>query len=118
MAGHVQPRATEAIGRRGFLRTGVATVVGTAALGASLSGTDVSATDAMQIAKRPFGRTGLELPILGYGGAALPKAWLNPLTTEQRVELVRYHLHPGASRLAGGVLGPALRHGCDAEAEG
>lgn len=95
MAGHVQPRATEAIGRRDFLRTGVATVVGTAALGASLSGTDVSATDAMQIAKRPFGKTGLELPILGYGGAALPKAWLNPLTTEQRVELVRYAYDQG-----------------------
>ena len=90
MTEHVQPRATEAIGRRDFLRTGVATVVGTAALGASLSGTDVSATDPMQIAKRPFGRTGLDLPILGYGGAALPKAWLNPLSLEHRIELVRY----------------------------
>jgi len=28
---------------------------------------------------RTLGNTGLKLPILGYGGAALPKAWLNLL---------------------------------------
>ena len=39
---------------------------------------------------RTFGKTGLKLPILGYGGAALPKAWLNPLSHEERVALVRY----------------------------
>jgi hypothetical protein len=39
------------------------------------------------IPTRTLGKTGLKLPILGYCGAALPKAWLNPLTTEQRVEL-------------------------------
>ena len=39
---------------------------------------------------RTLGRTGLKLPILGYGGAALPKAWRNPLSHEDRVELVRH----------------------------
>jgi predicted aldo/keto reductase-like oxidoreductase len=39
---------------------------------------------------RPLGKTGLKLPILGYGGAALPKAWRNPLSYEERVALVRY----------------------------
>ena len=28
--------------------------------------------------------------MLGYGGAALPKAWLNPLSLEDRIQLVRY----------------------------
>jgi len=39
---------------------------------------------------RVFGKTGLRLPILAFGGAALPKAWNNPLSLEKRVELVRY----------------------------
>jgi len=42
------------------------------------------------IATRTLGKTGLKLPILGFGGAALPKAWLNPLSHEDRVALVRY----------------------------
>jgi len=37
-----------------------------------------------------LGKTGLKLPLLGYGGAALPKVWLNPLSHEDRVALVRY----------------------------
>ncbi len=41
------------------------------------------------IPTRVFGKTGVKLPILGYGGAALPKAWGNPLSTEDRVKLVR-----------------------------
>jgi len=43
-----------------------------------------------EIPTRMIGRTGVKLPILGYGGAALPKTWLNPLSTEDRVKLVRY----------------------------
>ncbi len=39
---------------------------------------------------RTLGKTGLKLPILGYGGAALPKVWGNPLSREDRVELVRH----------------------------
>ena len=42
------------------------------------------------IPTRTFGKTSLKLPILGYGGAALPKAWLNPLSYEDRLALVRY----------------------------
>jgi predicted aldo/keto reductase-like oxidoreductase len=42
------------------------------------------------IPMRTLGKTGLKLPILGYGGAALPKAWRNPLSHEDRVALVRY----------------------------
>ncbi len=42
------------------------------------------------IPARAFGTTGMKLPILGYGGAALPKQWGNPLSVEDRVKLVRY----------------------------
>jgi predicted aldo/keto reductase-like oxidoreductase len=42
-----------------------------------------------------LGRTGLRLPILGYGGAALPSAWGNTLSIEARVELVRYAYDQG-----------------------
>lgn len=41
-------------------------------------------------ATRPFGKTGLSLPILGFGGAALPTAWGNPMSTDDRVRLVRH----------------------------
>lgn len=39
---------------------------------------------------RTLGKTGRRLPILGFGGTALPKRWLNPLSYEDRVKLVRY----------------------------
>ncbi len=39
---------------------------------------------------RVLGKTGVELPILGYGGAALPKKSGNPLSTKDRVKLVRH----------------------------
>ncbi len=42
------------------------------------------------IPSQTLGKTGLKLPILGYGGAALPKVWLNPLSREDRAALVRY----------------------------
>jgi len=44
---------------------------------------------------RTLGKTGLKVPILGYGGAALPKAWRNPLSYEDRLKLVRYALDQG-----------------------
>ena len=47
------------------------------------------------IPTRAFGKTGHKLPILGYGGAALPKKWGNPLSLEDRVKLVRYAYDSG-----------------------
>jgi len=44
---------------------------------------------------RTLGKTGLKLPILGYGGAALPKAWRSPLSYEERVKLVRHAFDRG-----------------------
>jgi predicted aldo/keto reductase-like oxidoreductase len=42
------------------------------------------------ITSRILGKTKMKLPILGYGGAALPKVWLNPLSLEDRIKLVCY----------------------------
>jgi predicted aldo/keto reductase-like oxidoreductase len=68
----------------------VAAAIGSAAAGCGVAPAGEPATDPKPIATRPFGKTGRELPILAYGGAALPKTWLNPLSTEDRVKLVRY----------------------------
>jgi predicted aldo/keto reductase-like oxidoreductase len=80
-------------GRREFLRTATqvaATVAVSHGLAAAAAEKEPSGPSVGTIPSRTLGKTGLKLPLLGYGGAALPKAWLNPLTTEQRVELVRY----------------------------
>lgn len=92
---HSKKRAVETVGRRDFLKTGVVAVVGSAATGSGVHAAGASTTDSTQIATRPFGKTGRKLPILGYGGAALPKVWGNPLSTEDRVELVRYAYRRG-----------------------
>ncbi len=88
-------RQPQTVDRRDFLKTGMVAAVGTAAAstGAVASGESTSNTE--PIATRPFGKTGWKLPILAYGGAALPKAWLNPLSTEDRVKLVRYAYDQG-----------------------
>lgn len=44
---------------------------------------------------RTLGKTRLKLPILGYGGAGLPKKWRNPLSLEDRVTLVRHAYDSG-----------------------
>ncbi|HJN14483.1 MAG TPA: aldo/keto reductase, partial [Armatimonadota bacterium] len=46
-------------------------------------------TQSGTIPTRVLGRTGVEVPILGFGGAALPAKWGNALSTEDRVKLVR-----------------------------
>jgi len=81
------------LGRRKFLKT-AAQVAAAAAVSAevvSAGSPKEEKIDAVDtIPTRTFGKTGLKLPILGYGGAALPKVWGNPLSTEDRVKLVRY----------------------------
>jgi predicted aldo/keto reductase-like oxidoreductase len=42
------------------------------------------------IPTRMLGKTGVKLPILGYGGAGLVTVWGSPLSLEDRVKLVRY----------------------------
>jgi predicted aldo/keto reductase-like oxidoreductase len=78
--------------RRKFLKT-VTRVAATGAVpvGVVSAGSQKKRIDVdVAIPIRTLGRTGVKLPILGYGGAALPKAWGNPLSTEDRIKLVRY----------------------------
>lgn len=84
---------TQNLGRREFLKMATRTAAAVAVCDAT---TPAAAPEqrqggsAISIPTRTLGKTGLKLPILGYGGAALPKTWLNPLSREDRVALVRY----------------------------
>jgi len=55
----------------------------------------VHAGEEVSIPVRVLGKTGLKLPLLGFGGAALPTAWGNPLSVDDRVTLVRYAYRRG-----------------------
>jgi predicted aldo/keto reductase-like oxidoreductase len=86
------------LGRREFLKK-AAQAVATAAICEGMTPATVRAETPGQspgtIPTLTLGKTGLNLPILGYGGAALPRAWLNPLSREDRVGLVRYAYDQG-----------------------
>ena len=91
-------RKVNRIGRREFLkRVAKTAVIGAAATnlarGAVPKDKQIKLTD--KIPSRVLGKTGVELPILGYGGAALPKEWGNPLSYEDRIKLVRYAYDSG-----------------------
>lgn len=74
--------------RRDFMMKGAqaaaaaaATVLGTNAASATVpKDKKITLTDA--VPTRVLGKTKVELPMLGYGGAALPKKWGNTLSTE------------------------------------
>jgi predicted aldo/keto reductase-like oxidoreductase len=73
----------------------MAAVVSAAGAASVASAAGEAPTESQPLATRPFGKTGRELPILGFGGGALPKVWGNPLSNEDRVELVRYAYERG-----------------------
>jgi uncharacterized protein len=79
--------------RRDFLKK-TAQAAAAAAVSASLVSTaapDEKKTEpAESIPIRTLGKTGLRVPILGYGGAGLPTKWFNPLSREERVALLHY----------------------------
>jgi len=81
------------LGRRAFLAkaTQAAATVGVSTgIVSAAEPAETKKGQAAAIPSRTLGKTGLNLPILGYGGAALPTAWLNPLSRENQVKLVRY----------------------------
>jgi len=81
------------LGRRGFLKTAThaaATVVVCEGMTPATAPAQTPQQSPGTIRTRTLGKTGLKLPLLGYGGAALPKRWLNPLSHADRVALVRY----------------------------
>ncbi len=81
------------LGRREFLKKAALSAVAVAVPGAVASGAvpkDKRIALADTILTRTLGKTGVKLPVLGYGGAGLPKVWGNPLSHADRVKLVRY----------------------------
>jgi predicted aldo/keto reductase-like oxidoreductase len=81
------------LGRRKFLKAATQAAAAAAVAGGMTPAAAPPETPKHSLAALPtrtLGKTGLTLPILGYGGAALPKAWGNPLSHEDRVALVRY----------------------------
>ena len=81
------------LGRREFLKKATqaaATVAICQGMTPATARAETPGQSAGTIPTRTLGKTGLKLPILGYGGAALPKVWLNPLSHDDRVALVRY----------------------------
>ena len=87
--------------RRDFMKKGAQA---TAAAAAAVLGTNtvqgtgpddkrITFTDALPA--RKLGKTGVEMPVLGYGGAALLKKSGNTLSTEDRVKLVRHAYDSG-----------------------
>jgi predicted aldo/keto reductase-like oxidoreductase len=81
------------LGRREFLKKAtqaVATVAVYEGMTPATVGAETPGQSPGTIPTRKLGKTGLILPILGYGGAALPKVWANPLSLEDRIQLVRY----------------------------
>ena len=95
----------DALDRRDFIKKGARETAAAAAAAAVLSTSagrvdgaapkdkKISLTDALPT--RVLGKTKVELPILGYGGAALPKKWGNTLSTGDRVKLVRHAYDSG-----------------------
>jgi predicted aldo/keto reductase-like oxidoreductase len=86
------------LGRREFLKKAtqaLATVAVCEDLTSVTARAETPAQSTGTIPIRTLGKTGLNLPILGYGGAALPKVWGNPLSHEDRVALVRHAFDRG-----------------------
>lgn len=91
-------KTSERFGRREFLSKATQAAAAVAICGGmtpAAPGAETPGQSPGIIPTRTLGKTGLKLPILGYGGAALPKAWLNPLSHEDRVTLVRYAFDRG-----------------------
>ena len=86
------------LGRREFLKKATQALATVAVCKGMTSVTARAETPAQStgtIPIRTLGKTDLKLPILGYGGAALPKVWGNPLSHEDRVALVRHAFDRG-----------------------
>lgn len=89
----------ERLNRREFIKKGVQLAAGAAVLGAGIADgaapkdKQIPLSDAMPT--RAFGRTGVELPILGFGGAGIVKVWGSKLSFKENVALVRYAYEKG-----------------------
>jgi predicted aldo/keto reductase-like oxidoreductase len=79
------------LGRREFLkRAAQAAGMVSTSIASGVVAKEKEINLANAIPTRVLGKTGVKLPILGYGGAGLVKVWGSPLSHEDRVKLVRY----------------------------
>jgi predicted aldo/keto reductase-like oxidoreductase len=86
-------RTVNEIERREFLKRAAQTAAGgvlatNLSQGAAPEDKQIILTD--KLPSRVLGKTGVKLPMLGYGGAAIPQKWGNTLSTQDRVKLVRH----------------------------
>jgi len=88
------PTQTSKLPRREFFKY-TACAAAAAGLATTATGKDKKAAPPETIPARVLGKTRCKVPILGYGGAALPKKWGNPHSTEHRVKAVRYAYDKG-----------------------
>jgi len=91
-------RTVNEIKRRQFLKRAAQTAAGgvlatNLSQGAVHEDKQIVLTD--RLPSRVLGKTGVRLPMLGYGGAAIPQKWGNTLSTEDRVKLVRHAYDSG-----------------------
>ena len=81
--------------RRDFLKSSLAAAAGTAVASHITDAVGESSLATNPISTRPFGKTGLELPVLGMGSSPLVAAWSRgygskPVGVEARAALVRH----------------------------
>ncbi len=92
-------KGREELNRRKFIKKGVQLVAGAAAFSAGIADgavpkiKQIPLSDA--IPTRTFGKTGVELPRLAMGGAAIVKVWGSRLSFKDNVALVRYAYEKG-----------------------
>jgi len=87
---HSEKDSARSINRRSFLCNTVKATLGGALIRATTSLAETTSAETTPMPQRAFGKTGHKLPVLGYGGAALVRRWANPLSVDERIELVRY----------------------------
>lgn len=90
-------KAQTNLDRREFLKrtAQVAAAVAVSASVVSAAAKEKATEQERSIPIRTLGKTGLKVPILGYGGAGLPTKWGNPLSQEDRVALLRHAYDQG-----------------------
>jgi aryl-alcohol dehydrogenase-like predicted oxidoreductase len=85
--------------RRRFLAAGLAACAGAASVGERPAAADDGKAAPAALPVRPFGKTGLRLPVLAFGGSAMVEKWsatYGPqLPFERRVALVRHAFEAG-----------------------
>ena len=85
----------QSLGRREFLKQTAAALALSGGMNSAGAAEKGKTAPADAIPSRMLGKTGLRLPILGYGGAGLPRLWGNPLSRAERVDLVRHACNRG-----------------------